>query len=350
MIPDDTWLHLWLTELVAPAAYRRGRRDDADPIALLAEALQRAGDRRHPHDVLTAAAHRAERALRGAGWRDARFVDVETEVRDAPTAAPWLVLAGDAPLRAAPAVGIVGTRDLDASGLAEARALIAGIVANLDVRIVSGGAIGVDAVAQDEALRAGRDVALALAGGLGHPSPRCHAAQFRSCVERGGLIVTERPPQCPPQRYEFVRRNRWIAWMSDVVVVVRAPRSSGALATATAAEMLGRPVLAVPGAPRDDRAEGCHELLRNGAKVCTSWRDVAGALRLGEQLSLARPRPERPRATTALQHALDLTGGDLQAVAQSLGLGMADLLASLLAAELDGGVARDPSGRWRSLH
>ncbi len=212
----------------------------------------------------------------------------------------WLRVAGMLP-RSGPAVAIVGTRHADEDAVRFARQL-AGDLCAAGVTVISGGAYGIDAAAHAGALEAsGRTVAV-LATGLAEAYPPRHGPLFGRIAEIGAL-VTEAMDDQRPFPGLFLARNRLIAALAETVVVVQAPGRSGALSTAYWAKRLGRMLLAVPAAPWESRGEGCLRLLRQGAKVCTSARDV---------LSVRSPEADTDHATSReeKENALDLAGLD----------------------------------------
>ena len=115
--------------------------------------------------------------------------------------------------------------------------------------VVSGGAVGIDAAAHHGALVGGRTVAV-LPNGFAPAYPAAHRALFERIVATGGGLLSELPDGTAPRKWTFLRRNELIAALADVVVVVQAPRGSGALATAAVARKLGKPVFVVPAACR----------------------------------------------------------------------------------------------------
>jgi DNA processing protein len=149
-----------------------------------------------------------------------------------------------------------------------------------DVPVVSGGAFGIDAAAHRGALAAGGPTVLVSAGGLDRPYPAAHHALYDE-VGHTGLLVSENPPGCAPQRHRFLSRNRIIAALASVTVVVEAAGRSGALNTAAHCQALGRPLLAVPGPVTSALSAGCHALLSrpdDPAVLVTSTDDVLAFL------------------------------------------------------------------------
>ncbi len=193
---------------------------------------------------------------------------------------------GDAPgVLDAPRVAIVGTRAATPHGLADARELGSALT-DARITVVSGLAIGIDAAAHEGAL----EVASATDGGAAGPVgvvatgldvvyPRRHRALFDR-VRRGGLVVGEVGYGVGPAAWRFPVRNRIIAALADVVVVVEATESGGARITAEYAAQYGRPVLAVPGSRRNPAAAGCNALLADGAHPLLEPSDVLLALGL----------------------------------------------------------------------
>jgi DNA processing protein len=147
-------------------------------------------------------------------------------------------------------------------------------------------------------------MAVVIAGGLLHPSPAGNTDGFRKLVASGGVVVSDRSPTRTPHRRDFVRRNSLIAALADAVVVAAAPERSGALETARVARKLGVPVLAVPGMFDDPTFAGCHQLIRDGASVCTRPSDVTDALGIQPVLQLERPNPGPPLALSSAARQL----------------------------------------------
>jgi len=184
------------------------------------------------------------------------------------------------------AVAIVGTRHSTNYGNRQAERLAAGL-ARAGVTIVSGLARGIDAAAHRGALSAGGRTLAVLAGGVMRVYPPEHEALAADIARRGALL-SETPPRFPPKSGMFPQRNRIISGLSLGVIVVEAADRSGALITATHANEQGREVFAVPG-PVDLRtSHGCHQLIRDGAKLVEGVDDV-----LNELGPLIQPTPNQ---------------------------------------------------------
>jgi len=253
------------------------------------------------------------------------------------------------------AIAIVGTRVADDEALAFTHDLAADLAAE-GRTIVSGGAIGVDAAAHRGALSVGGATVVVLPTGLARPYPEEHRTLFREVVERGGALVTEQPDGLAPLPGTFLARNRIIAALAERVVVTQAPFKSGALSTAAAARKLEKLVFAVPQAPWEARGAGFMDLVRRGALICTSPRDVLSlpALKRPTELNSAAERggilgdfEGLDDTSRAILGAMGRRARHADALATDLGLALPALLTSLLELELSGRLERLPDGRYR---
>lgn len=209
-----------------------------------------------------------------------------------------LWIHGDPTALAPPVVAIIGTRAPDPAGRALAHAL-ARDLARRGARVLSGGALGVDAAAHQGALDGEGRTAVVLPCGLAHCYPRRHAALYRAVVARGGALISQFPPETPPTQWTFPRRNALVAALADVVVVVQAPEGSGALIAADAARRAGRRIMAVPASPFDRRARGNVRLLRAGARPCVHADDVMALLAETDGALFARVAAPPPASASA---------------------------------------------------
>ena len=194
------------------------------------------------------------------------------ELEDAP---PLLIAKGNLNLLDRQAVAIVGARNASAAACRFARGL-AHDLGQHDLVVVSGLARGIDSAAHDGAL--GTGTIGVIAGGIDVFYPPENEGRQMAIYERG-LVIAEMPPGTEPRARHFPYRNRIIAGMSNGTVVVEAAPRSGSLITARLAAEAGREVMAVPGSPLDPRAQGCNQLIRDGATLIQTAADVVEAIR-----------------------------------------------------------------------
>jgi DNA processing protein len=246
---------------------------------------------------------------------------------------------------AQPRVAIVGTRAATPVGLADAHEL-AGTLARAGVTIVSGLAIGIDAAAHEGALDADGLTVGVVATGLDVVYPRRHRTLFER-VRAQGLIVGEHDFGVAPLRWRFPIRNRIIASLADVVVVVEATSLGGARITARHAGEYGRTLFAMPGSRRNPAAIGCNELIADGALPLLDPESVLVALGLGGgQGGAWRPAPEPtdPDERRVLR-ALAGHAAAIDELERRAGLPVARLGSALRALEIGGRIERK-RGLW----
>jgi DNA processing protein len=172
-------------------------------------------------------------------------------------------------------VAIVGARNASAAACRFARGL-AHDLGQEGLAVVSGLARGIDAAAHDGALETG--TIGVVAGGIDIFYPPENEERQRAMFERG-LVIAEMPPRTEPRARHFPYRNRIIAGIGLGTVVVEAAPKSGSLITARLAGEAGREVMAVSGSPLDPRAQGCNQLIREGATLVQTAADVAETIR-----------------------------------------------------------------------
>jgi DNA processing protein len=254
-------------------------------------------------------------------------------------------------------VAVVGARRASAYGRETARSLARELAA-AGVTVVSGMALGIDAAAHEGALAAaeaitpgpgpgpGRDTTIAvLAGGADRAYPAAHR-RLHARIRAHGVAVSELGPGVAPRRWMFPARNRIIAALAAMTVVVQAREQSGALLTAGWAGRLGRAVGAVPGPAGAPLSSGPHRLLRGGAWLVTGAQDALDALYGAGAVRAAERR--REGLDPELRALLDaLADGEQGAAAFTrAGLDLDDGLAALASLELGGLVRRGGGGRY----
>ena len=277
--------------------------------------------------------------------------DYPAPVRDLPDRPTVLFGVGSVerlrPLREDPAVTVVGTRRASPYGTEVAYALGRGLGA-AGVPVVSGLALGIDATAHRGCLD-GRGLTVAvLACGPDVVYPRRHRGLYER-IRAEGLIVSELPPGARPFRWSFPARNRIMAALARMTVVVEAAEPSGSLITAEFARDLGRAVAAVPGRVTSSFARGTNGLLRDGAVPVTRTEDVLDELfgvgmRRPPLVAEVRPEPTDPRHRAVLEAAERV--GSVDAIAGQLNLTASEVRAALGHLEAEGWLVRRDLGGW----
>ena len=203
-------------------------------------------------------------------WQDAGYPRQLRYIEDAPLVLYYIGTWPD--VESVPCIAAVGTRKASAYGVSCA-ARIGAQLAMCGAIVVSGMALGIDSAAMTGALSASGRVIGVLGGGVDIIYPAANKALYHR-VQKNGCLISEYPPGSQPQKWTFPRRNRIISGLSQGVLVVEAPRASGALNTANHALEQGRDVYAVPGNVSSLSSAGCNELLRNGAGLAATGWDI----------------------------------------------------------------------------
>lgn len=242
-------------------------------------------------------------------------------------------------------VAIVGARRASPYGLEVARALGRGLGA-AGVTVVSGMALGVDAAAHHGALEGGGKTIAVLAGGADRPYPATKGALYSRIVATGA-VVSEMPPGFRARRWCFPARNRTIAGLAHLTIVVEAAEGSGSLITADFARQLGRDVGAVPGHVTASRARGTNALLFDGAHLVRDTQDVLDLL-FGAGARSADLAPGRPELPRHLRELMEAVGNGQRSVAELIrcGVGVETAMDGLAQLELLGYVRRAAGGAY----
>jgi DNA processing protein len=239
---------------------------------------------------------------------------------------------GSVAMLSGPAVAVVGTRSCSPYGAQVARRLGRELAA-AGATVVSGLARGVDAEAHRGALEAGGPTVAVLGCGIDRDYPRAHAALARRVAEVG-LLVSEYEPGVEPAPWRFPARNRIIAGLAGVTVIVEARAKSGALITADFALEDGREVFAVPGEITSALSRGTNELLRLGAAPLVEANDVLAALGLEE--APARCAARLSEQATRIRDLLSDRSASIDELVNRSGLTVDVVAAALVELELVG--------------
>ena len=271
------------------------------------------------------------------------------EISDPP---PFIWSIGNRDLLARDTIAIVGARNASSLGTRMGRRLAAQL-GEAGFAGVSGLARGVDTAAHLASLETG--TIAVMAGGVDVAYPAENAVLFQEIQEKS-LRISEMPMALAPQARHFTRRNRIISGMAIAVIVVEAAAKSGSLITARTALDQGRDVLAVPGHPFDARAAGSNMLLRDGATLVRSAKDVIEAIETVEPMpektksakTVAPKKQPIPRDTAALHkqilERLGPTPVPEDQVIRDLKVAANVVSPAIVTLELDGRLRRDAGG------
>lgn len=295
-----------------------------------------------------------DRHLVGLG--DPHYPRLLRTLPDAPLAL-W-VRGCDLKFLDAPQLAIVGSRNPTHNGRDTAERF-ARYLSERGLTITSGLATGIDGASHEGALDGGAGTVAVLGCGLDTVYPRTHTSLAERIAAEGAL-VSEFPPGTPPRPANFPQRNRIIAGASLGTLVVEAARRSGSLITARLAAEYGREVFAIPGSIHNPLAKGCHELIRQGAKIVDDVADILVELAplLSAQIDTVDSAAERDGEShvftkeAAYNELLEAMGFDpvsLAALAERSGLTPAELSSMLLILEFEGLVEALPGGRYARL-
>ena len=357
---EQAWLRLAGAAGIGPHTIRRLLAEHGDVLAVVAAAdagTLAAGDAEMKDSMritLAAAIRRStpgderQRLSRLGGvlvpYTDDRYPPPLLSVPDPP---PLLRMAGDPACLASPCVAVVGTRRCSTGGLQQADRFSSSL-ASAGVTVVSGGARGIDAAAHRGALRVGGRTVVVLGSGLCRPYPPDHTRLFDEVRSSGGLIVSELPVDQPPRPGQFPRRNRIISGLSLGVLLIEAPRRSGASLTARiAVESHGRDCWVVAADAGRREAVGGMEAVRDGWAQCV----VEPADVLADVLtSAAAPAQQMPAieevascspADRAVIDALRQGAVSWASLADATNIEARAVLAAATSLELMGAVRRD---------
>ncbi len=359
------WLRLSRTENIGPITFRKLMSrygSAAKALETLPEIAARRGKRTYkPYPIASAEKEFAAAAKLGAHilcLGDPAYSPLLAQIDDAP---PVIMALGRLDLLAQPGIAIVGARNASLPGRRMAEVLAKDLAAQYN--IVSGLARGIDTAAHQAALTIGGSTTAVLAGGIDIVYPQENQKLYEEIADRG-VVLAENPPGFPPTNRDFPRRNRIIAGLSLATIIVEAALKSGSLITAEYALEQGREVMAVPGSPMDPRASGTNKLIKDGAQLIESSKDVLSAILTKNLMqniktapqSLAEPAndfdPAAPFDDTYINHLCDQILTDLtftpvaiDDLLASTGAPAAAIQTAILELEITGEVQRLPGGR-----
>lgn len=252
---------------------------------------------------------------------------------------------GKLPTRRIPTVAIVGTRKPTSYGK-EVTERTAYELASKGVCIISGLALGVDAIAHRGALEAKGTTIAVLGNGLPTIYPSTHRQLGEAIIQSGGALISEYPEGTPPLPFRFLERNRIVSGLADAIVITEAAQRSGSLNTAMHALDQGKEVFVVPGPITSPMSLGCNALLKQGASPLLSVDDVLEFLAIeskGSQTLLPLVTDPVEKAVMTFLHE---GGRDGDAMQEQLNVSATELSTALTMLEINGFIRSLGASQW----
>lgn len=370
---DDlaSWLRLMQIPGVGPDTARRLLTAFGLPENILGagfSALQKVVPERIAHDIVDAPSaqdqQQIERALQWAtqsGNRiltlaDADYPPALLDISDPPI---LLYVKGRLDLLSQTSLAVVGSRNATTQGISNAEKFSEAL-AHAGLTIISGMALGIDTAAHQGALQAGKNGAAASTiAVIGTGADLVYPARNRALahqIAEAGCIISEHPLGTPAIASNFPRRNRIISGLARGVLVIEAALQSGSLITARMAAEQGREVFALPGSIHSPLSKGCHQLIKQGAKLVESAQDILEELQykvappaIGDPVTEKSDQDADAGTNHPLLQAMGFDPVDPDTLARRCQQDIAIINAGLLALELDGRVELLPGGLYQRL-
>lgn len=298
------WLQLWKVPRVGAKTYQKLLSAFGSPAAVFdanAEALKQAGF----SELLISNIQKSKDSVAvqaDLDWlqqADNHYIvtvdcaDYPKMLKQTSNPPPLLYVRGDFSVLNDPQIAIVGSRNPTQGGLAAAYDF-SNYLGKTGLCITSGLALGIDGKAHQGALDAGAPTIAVIATGIDRVYPARHRDLAHKIVQNGA-IVSEFPIGTQPKAENFPRRNRIISGLSYGTLVVEAALRSGSLITARLAMEQNREVFAIPGSIHNSLARGCHQLIRQGAKLVETAQDILEemVIELGDNISIEDTPPQQ---------------------------------------------------------
>ncbi|BBP44879.1 DNA processing protein DprA [Thiosulfatimonas sediminis] len=286
---------------------------------------------------------------------DSDYPSLLQQIDDAP---PILAVRGQVALLNDPQIALVGSRNASKTGLANARDF-ATFLSKQGLTITSGLAAGIDAAAHQGGLQGSGKTIAVLGTGLDRVYPAENQTLARQIAAEGAMI-SEYPLGTRPLARNFPQRNRIISGLSVGTLVVEASLNSGSLITARTANEQGREVFAIPGSIHNPQAKGCHQLIKQGAKLVESGEDVFAELGAILQLSLSFEADSTPRLAQSQEQSLSESAQQLLQLIEFEPISLDELVVlskmpisslqtELTLLEIKGLIEKLSLGRWQRL-
>lgn len=252
---------------------------------------------------------------------------------------------GSLPERRITSVALVGTRRPSAYGK-EVTHRLATDLASRGIVIISGLALGVDAIAHAAALDAGGTTIAVLGNGLPKIQPSTNRQLAERIIRSGGAIISEYDENEDARPHYFLERNRLVAGLADAIIITEAAIRSGTLNTAAHALEQGKEIFVVPGNITSPLSVGCNALLKQGARIVTDYQDVLDVIAPNaSKVQTAMPMGQNELETNILKYLADgLRDGD--ALRQACGVSATEFSTALTMLELAGAIRPLGADQW----
>lgn len=273
---------------------------------------------------------------------DSKYLQILCSIAKKPKALHYI---GNLPEKRRPTVAIVGTRKPTAYGR-EVTTRFAGELAQKGIVIVSGLALGVDALAHSAALEAGGTTLAVLGNGLPRIYPAANRQLAKRITEQGGAILSEYEEGTEARSHHFLERNRIVSGLADAIIITEAAQRSGTLNTAAHALEQGKEVFVVPGNITSAMSSGCNALIRQGATPLTNSSEVLEIIApelLSDQISLFRSNDPLQQSIIDLINKGVRSGDELQ---QMIACSATDLSTALTMLEIAGAIRALGGNQW----
>ena len=245
-----------------------------------------------------------------------------------------------------PLLAIVGSRKVSTYGRAVTEQLASAAAAR-GIVIVSGLALGVDAIAHQAALDAGGTTIAVLPSGLESIYPSSHSQLAAQIVKQGGALVSEYPPHATAAfKGNFIARNRIIAGLAEAVLITEAAEKSGSLHTANFALEQGKDILAVPGPITSPLSAGCNNLIKTGATPITSADDIFAAFKMSASAAFDHTMNAQNSAELTILELLAQAIHDVDELHSQSGLSAREFQQTISMLEITGRITAVGGGKW----
>ena len=256
-----------------------------------------------------------------------------------------LYYCGELPSTPVKSVAIVGSRKPTPYGKSVTEKIVHAL-AEHNVTIISGLALGIDSIAHKAALKFNTPTIAVMARGLNGIYPASHFSLSREIVKAGGALISTYPADMPAQPYHFLERNRIISGLSSIVIVTEAAVKSGTLNTASHALEQGKDVFAVPGNITSPMSAGCNRLIRQGAQPLIDTSDILSALGIKSQKTTPQIPVRKNKTEQLIINAILAGAKDTNQIINATNISPSSIFVTLSTLEIAGIIESSPDGVW----